>query len=381
MPEPLHIFLAFLSLLWLTGFLETGRPSLLALTAISTSLAILTRYVGISLVITACAGILTFRKIAWRRRLLEAGILGVIALLTLGLWLAWNVAIADTSVNREWSFHPMRYDLLRLYVTETVTWLIPRSLRIILRYRLPLAGGGALLTLMPLYVQEIKERLAAKERLRAGRGRSLPWIPLLYILTHILVLVGNSTVIDAGTTASAPARYLAPVFAASVILFICAGYRLVTKPRLRKAPAVLALAASVGLIGLYGLDSLELLRSPLQNMGYLGFAITQTETMDGLQAIDPQRAVISNIPELVYILSGRPAYARPIRFDSHSLQEREDLAEQVASARVRLESGAVLVIFGDHGPEDRELSEGLGLAPLLHFGAAVFYGYPGAAVR
>ncbi len=97
-----------------------------------------------------------------------------------------------------------------------------------------------------------------------------------------------------------------------------------------------------------------------------------------LKTLDQSAPIISNNPELVYILSDRFAYMRPIHFDVYSLEYREDFEQQIEATRDKLNRGGVLVIFGAPNDMDREVIDLLGVEVIDTFYGSAFYGYPGS---
>jgi hypothetical protein len=77
--------------------------------------------------------------------------------------------------------------------------------------------------------------------------------------------------------------------------------------------------------------------------------------------------LVSNNPELVYILVGRPAYVRPISFDNYEQAVRSDYEEQFATLSSQLGSGGVFVLFDQLEPDDQAFIDRLDLQPLESF--------------
>jgi hypothetical protein len=83
----LHLFLAFLVVLLAASHVENGSRAAFAGLAITAMLATLQRYLGVAATATAIAAILLLSKASWRRRLADAGLLGL-TMLPMALWLA-----------------------------------------------------------------------------------------------------------------------------------------------------------------------------------------------------------------------------------------------------------------------------------------------------
>lgn len=68
--------------------------------------ACLTRWAGISLVLTSMAGIYLFKKENFKTRFIQAAVLAGASFLPLTLWMARNALLTGRSIDREISFHP-----------------------------------------------------------------------------------------------------------------------------------------------------------------------------------------------------------------------------------------------------------------------------------
>jgi hypothetical protein len=283
-----------------------------------------------------------------------------------------NVAVAGTGTNRTFSFHPMSLELVRGFVSAASEWFIPRSTGLPGVVRAGIAGilAAGILALF------VRTSLQARSRFDLDRWRErmvLPVVLFFYLVFHLVVLYVNSTFLDAATTLSAPPRYLLPAFVTGVVLF--AG---LISPMLRDASGVRWLRWVVGvavviLIGLYAWPTLQMVRNPIPEIGYTGLRYTMPGVVNWLDQVDSGEAIISNNPELVYILIGRPAYMRPIQFDAYQLKYREDYEKQLADAQAKLDQGGVLILFGALDDEEKSVLNALRVAPVETFEGATAY--------
>ncbi|MGA9531680.1 MAG: glycosyltransferase family 39 protein [Anaerolineales bacterium] len=379
MSEPLYIFLMLLSLVLVESYVRAGRPLLLVGVGILMAAATLTRYVGASLIAAGCFAMVVLGKGSLRRRLVDAGVLGLVSALPVVAWLRRNAAVADTLTNREILYHPMRPELIRQYLAEISSWFVPHAVPLPTLVR---AGLAVMIVL----------GLSAALIYMAVRFRWFTWSPeekglqpvhpaavilptaVVVSIAFILILVANSLFLDAATTASAPPRYLAPVYVLSVLVFVCAGYwsQRVAKSRVVLSSMLLVLAVS---LGVQGVGTIDLLRNPLPSLGYMGRRYTWAQTTDALRAIESGVPIVSNNPEMVYILSERPAFVRPIRFDVYQQRERDDYLQQVEATRDKLEAGGVYVILDEIEAVDQDILERTGAELLARYPHASFYGY------
>lgn len=377
MSEPLFIFLLLSSLILLDTYLRKSRRRLLLAAAALIAAATLTRYVGISLMVAGVVAVALFGKASLRRRVEDLAILVTVTGLPMILWLRRNASVADTLTNRELIYHPMRPDLIRLYLAELSSWVMPHELPLPTPVRAALAmlivfGLAGLLVFLALRGKWVSW-LAREARFASNR----PVIPFLVAsastgCAYLGVLVANSLFLDAATTASAPPRYLAPVYVLMVVVLVVVGS--LAHERIPHRGLIAGMVVVVAITGFAQAEStIQMLRDPLPHLGYLGRRYTWPDVTAALDDVDPSVPIVSNNPEMVYILSGRPAYVRPIRFDVYQQQARQDYLDQVQATKERLDAGGVLVIFGEPEAVDHDILKRTGAHLSAKYSNAAFY--------
>jgi hypothetical protein len=378
MTEPLFIFLMLVSIYSLIRYLDTHRLVLLLLSGVTASMATLTRYVGLGLVATGGLSILLMSERHWRRRLLDCVIFVGITLAPLYFWLRRNALVGGTTINRELIFHPMQTKLLRVFLAEVASWFAPRILGLPRPVRNVLVVILAVPWMLIYYVRELREWFQKRSQPR-GEFWQLPWVLTIYIASYIGILIVNSTLLDAGTTMSAPPRYLAPVFVCVVIIFVIAIRRIIEYGGRRVAFRALALLIGGCLILLYSLQIVELVQDPTSIGGYLDYKVKRREAVFLLEALDPDVPIITNNQEMIYVFVGRPSYMWPISFDQYKQEEREDFSGQIEATRERLLEGGVLVVFGWPVGTEELVFDQLETERLEFLIDITFLGYPEAA--
>lgn len=194
----------------------------------------------------------------------------------------------------------------------------------------------------------------------------------MYVATFVL----NLTFLDALLDFNTVAKYLTPIYVIGVIFFVIVFHGLAV--RAQKSWALRAGIAVIGisLIALYAQNSLSIVMDPIPSLGYTGLKMERQETVERLESINRSAAIISNDPELVFMLSDRTAYMAPIRYDANIGEEREDFDEQIEATRRKLKEGGILVLFtpiNDSVIKDINLLE---VELIDSFYGSSFYAYP-----
>lgn len=373
--EALFIFFMLLIIYSLSKYFDSKSTRLLVFASVLVGLATLTRFAGLSMTMAGLASILLLSDTGWKKRLIDCGLFGGISVAPTLLWLWRNAAVSGTAVNRSFVYHPMSTDLIRAYRAEASFWFVPaqlhfpHSLRKYLMLLLAIPGPAL------FFFLDLKEKILNRRKPRDPFW-TLPWILAFFVLSYVGMLFINLTVLDAISDFNTVPRYLVPVYVSAVILFIMVFHNLIAR---WKHGAILRLGMmfiGIVLIILYAQLTLEILRDPINNIGYTGFKQAREETVSKLQSIDLSTPIISNDPERVYILVDRPAYLLPLEVDYHTTREREDFDQQLQATREKLSLGGVIVMFTPMSESESDVVNLLGAEPLYMSNRCIFYGYP-----
>jgi len=376
MSEPLFVFLMLLAIYFLALFLEKARRIDWALAIIFVVLAILTRFVGVALLATGTTVILFLSKKNLKQRLIDSVLFGFLSAVPLFLWMSRNSLVAGTTTNRELIFHPIRPELAMQYLAELSSWFAPGQLPLPAELRALISLAIVLILPTIIIVRDIKEGIFDREK-KTKPLETLPWILVAYIVFYLAVILLNSFFFDAGTTPAAPPRYFLPIYVASVILFFIVIHRLVTQVKTSRVLLYFALGYGLLLIVVNMSLSIPMIRYPLPRVGYTNLKQAWPDAVAFLEDLNPSKPIISNNPEMIYVFINRPAYMRPIFFDSYTLNYRDDYVEQLAFVQSLLDDRSVYVQLRDPHDQERQVIEDLDLELLYSFPSVWIYVAPG----
>lgn len=332
--EPLFILLALSGLVALAADLDRPRPALLAGASALVAAAVLTRYVGIALVVAAVAGLL------WRRRWLAAGLFGVATLAPVALWLLWaDGGAGDRSV----AFHMFGGDYLGQAVRPLARWVVP--------WPGPPAG-------FVLAVVVVAAGVVVARRVPAT---PLTWLLAAFTVAYLAVLLANRMVTDA--TGRLDARFLAPLHLVAIVLAVPALYRL--KPPARYAAGVLVVAQVAGAVAWTagGLSD-----DSIRRRGYSASALQDSSVMASLQ-----EPLYSNAPDAVFFVAGRPALAIPAEKDYLTGKANPRYAEELAALRGYIAYFDAITFKRSFQPSRAELEAALRLEVVAHDDVGTLY--------
>jgi len=372
MSEPLYIALFLIAIYCFLEYFESRKLLWLIISGLAGGSAILTRYVGIALFPALALLALFLNQRPWKKRIWDSVVLTIFLLAPLLYLILINRSGGGTGINRQITYHMMRPELAWQYLTEISSWFAPNNLPFGEIVRAVIAIFIAI-GLPSLFIRTFL-REAANNRIEQTRKYfALPWSLAVYIFAFLGVLVINSLLLDAGTTASAPPRYLLPVYVATVILFVSITSMLLKRiPQRRGVQSLGVLYACVLVFAAFS-QSAKMMIDPMPYIGYSNLEIGYPKLEETLKGMDRDTIAISNNPEMVYFLMGRPAYMRPIGFDNYSLQYRQDYEDQIDFVQGLLDSGAVYIQMRDPSQEELDVINDLEIEPVLVIHDATIY--------
>jgi len=212
--EPLFITLWLLFFLCMQSFLEKGNLKALIGASVSVALACLTRYAGVTLVLTGLLAILLLRRRRIVNKIRECALFGVLSLMLPMVWLVRNWLVSQTLFGfKQESSHGL-LENLRLLVSSFLRWFVPERI-----LRIPavsiLCGGLALLVLGGLLV--LLARLRKEEsRLESSLPVRLMGLTVLFVGAYCAFLV---VALAAVQTEGINLRYSAPAYLP--VCFLC----------------------------------------------------------------------------------------------------------------------------------------------------------------
>jgi 4-amino-4-deoxy-L-arabinose transferase-like glycosyltransferase len=333
--EPLYICLGLSAFLLLQKYFEEGRASWLVLAALFVSAAFLTRYVGLSLVISI--GIVLFiQRIELRRRFSDLFLFGVIAVLPMALWTLRGYLLTQTINDRAIGFYPLTVKNYVSAIDVVYGWLLPPSF-VQGEEKLLLALTAILLIgIVLLFVRYRRSQITGLLNSSNPEQRIL----LLHILCFTiygLVIFASKTWIDPDIGLSD--RILSPMLVSLLILLV-AGFSFLWKHFGRIRPLVTLL--SLGLIAYYGIGTFTAIRAFNESgIGIARRGWNRSEVVQSLRSY-PSYTMYTNSNSSLYLWSDRTGYSIP---------EFEQIKETGSDQEV------LLVIFHHVPPSGRRLNQ------------------------
>jgi 4-amino-4-deoxy-L-arabinose transferase-like glycosyltransferase len=352
--EPLFLLLALCSLVTLARFLETRDLSWLIAAASLAALAMMTRYVGVALIITGVAALLLVRNGDWRSRLGSAMIFGMIACVPLVLWAIRNATLAGGGTDRQVVFHPPGLKEIVVAFSTISSWLLAGKIRGDLRAGFFVAEV-VLTALFFLYLtkEERKSSSAAgtagKKFQRDGNLAQLPLVLVIYIGSYLGCILIATSFFDLVIFDD---RTLVPVHVVSIILVTGFMSKLLSRFQSARWIRIAFALTAIALIGSYSLRGTNWFnRTRRDGQGYASRAWKDSETIAHVRKLPARVSIYSNGYHEIYYLSGRPAINLPEKINHNTGRANENYETEVEKVRRDLGQGDAVFVYFKTLPE------------------------------
>ena len=343
MSEPFYLFLSLLVLFLLARYLEKNRAGWLIVVGISSGLAYLTRYVGISLFSTVLVTLLVFRP-GWKKKVRDCLIYLASGLPFILIWTLRNMTISDNPANRMFAWHPIPPDKVQEGVMNFWSWLLPDRLNLVQRL-FPLLSillyGFTLVLIIGLIIMVVKNRQRWLNH--DGMDIYISWIFGIYAIIYLGTLILSLTFIDASPIFEN--RILSPIFLCLIVIGMKGCLWLWQRPALVSkiitAILILFLLSSLSDRAVHVAQELH-----QDGQGFASAVWRDSETMQAVREL-PDKTIYSNKATAINLLANRPSYVLPSYINPATQQPRPNYQTDLNRMKeLVLQGAAVIVIFG-----------------------------------
>ncbi len=361
--DGLLIVLALIALLLVDRYRVSKRPSLLLSAALVCGIACLARYSGVALVLTGVI-VLLWPGRGWRRRLLYSGIFTVFSIAPLGVWLVRNACVTGSATTRNLLFHPIPSWKWLTGLDTLASWLVTYQAHVAVKY---LVGLGVLLVVAALVV--LGQRTAAV-RPSAEPGQT-PLALSVFIPCYLVTVLASIAFLDAFIPLDN--RLLSPLLPVLVILVVGLG-RQVLQGSGGARTMRLGLPVLVGIwLVLWATQAVQWVgHRSKDGEWYTSTEWQKSETIAEVRSLPEEAEIYSNVPEAIYLITGRPASPVPEVVDHHTGRDNPSYRSEMDSLRAVLAGEDAVVVYFTSEEERRwymprmsELVAGADLAPYV----------------
>jgi len=390
MSEPIFIFTGLAGISLILLFLRNNRYIVLLAAALFSGLSILTRYSGLSFIITGIIGLLVLSQGPWKSRIRSILIYGVVSCLPIIGWLIWlklqsiNASIFLINANLSAQISQFRLGVMEIFwswlpftsLLPQYTYNLARNLLIIFIF----------LMLVLLSLSAWKMHQNNLKVFHSNNGLLFAGLLIVFAIAYLFVF-GFSYLFTYPTPDLMPRIFLPVQVAAVIGTFLLFLFFIRAWPSvkwLNWIPIFLSLGISIS----YLHDSIEIVSKYHQfGSGYTSRNWRKSETILIVEQLSPNIPLITNETALILFYTGRPAYEISELIDREPQNTTNRYGDDLndPAQKAFRENGAALVLFnssvyqfqqlyGDQTNQRMEnFTRGLSLYAQTADGAIYFY--------
>jgi hypothetical protein len=344
--EPLYILLSIGFLISLTLFISKPKATPLILSALIAAAAILTRYIGISLILGGL--IMLSSRRSRRSRWRNVGTFVSISILPVGLFLIRNILLTGNATNRPAPFwHPPGSEEWSAALNVVMEWIFPSDLIA------SLPPGASLIVLFTIGVVAYLSyrKSISRESSSNELSRIFILVTLLYSLIYAALVI--MTVLFFDTMTLLNQRILSPMLLPFLMLLILLiARRWETSGKVSRVILGFFCLALLGYQTYRSIEALDELSAAPR--GYASGIYRNSPTIEYITEA-PGRIIYSNDLPALYFWADRMAVYIPSRINPSTLSydSVEQYQHSLQQMRQRMsQENSLLVIFGPD-PQNR----------------------------
>jgi hypothetical protein len=344
MSEPLYIASMLASLILLAFYLREKKTWQLIIAALAASFAYLTRYIGISVLLTGLLSLFLLYPGTTRTKFKNLALYGIVAFIPNLVWYARNYVLTGSLTNRVLTFHPFTRDKLNEGLQSISEWIFSGTVPIGLAFGIV---GFIFMVAVVGFILKLRDSRKANNNPDAFRDYPIPVLIVIHSIIYIVILFASLTFFDISTRLDN--RILIPLYVMFLILTVISIQRLLvtSRPSLRKPLLLLSGVLFFLVLVAYVPRSWELIRVMRQEgIGYNNASWRNSEIVAVVKRLDSGAIIYSNEAFPLYYLTGIGAYGIPEKFDPVKSVERDDFQYAMDVMRERLrDPNSALVVF------------------------------------
>jgi hypothetical protein len=346
--EPLYIFLSIVCLFGVTWLSTISKSRfLLVMAAMFVGAAILTRYIGISLLTAGFIGLLILnsdhdRKSRWQ----EALYFLILSIIPISIFLIRNILLTGSPTNRPAPFwHPPDPEEWIGGIKVFLEWILPSNVVLGMKSLVSILTFILFLSTMGLLAYPSLRSRSGKKDSSRDLSKTLISIVTIYLFAYVSFVVITVVFLDTMTLLNQ--RILSPIYLPGLIFILIVGWRWWKKTG--KAAQILI---GIFLIVLFGNqiwrtnEKVDELR--IAPRGYASGIYRNSPTVEYVQQL-PNVPIYSNDLPALYFWADRMAIFIPSRINPSTLMygSNEQYEQSLQQMRQRMsQEEAVLIIFG-----------------------------------
>jgi hypothetical protein len=341
--EPPFILFLLLALFLLMLHIRTPNYLFLVGSSLSASLALTTRYAGVTILAPMIFTILLVRNKPLRSRVRDGLILIGIGTFPLAVWLLRNVVEADSATNRSMAIHPIGISDLDSIASSLLAFWVPFAGHSYLRAVLLLLCGGLVLAAIVSALRALRDRVQHEQSVKMNAAAQM--LAASFVTTYLLFLVAYNSLMNPAVELSS--RVLAPVYVFGIILVISVMHKLSRMGNRTKLwPGFLIVSFALVSVNVVHATAFAVERHG-NGRGYTSRDWTGSESIEYLKSSSESRSIYSNGIDVIHILAKKEALRIPAKVDPTNEKKNSEFERDMNSLRNEVIQNRAVVIYLD----------------------------------
>lgn len=305
--EPLFVFFGFSGLFLLALYLQRSQRWILCASALSIALSCLARYAGIAFVWIGAFGIFFLSLRDGKKRVVDAILFSILSSLPLMAWASRSLWLAGSATNRALGFHPPGFQDLITALDSVCLWIFPAGI-----LEAPVWARITSLGMVLLLVF----RFAGKKGFPKTRSNQI--IGSFLLGYAIFIFIARSCFDRA---VSFDTRILAPSYVAAMILVVSVmAHWIKTNASNSLSSARFLFYFFVMTVAVTQMTTgFAWWRHGYANgIGFTDVVWKNSEVLKFVNTVESSTAIFTNVPDVIYMLTGRRTAMIPRKVDPKS---------------------------------------------------------------
>lgn len=374
--EPLFIFFGYLGFYLIVNYLKEKRKLLFYIAAILLGLTFLTRYAGLTFIISCILAILFLNNERIKKRIIDAAIFMAISCIPTGIWIVRTMYVREILSVRSFIFHPVLLINIKTTISNISKWLLPE----VIPGKIRVAVAGVFLILIITGFVILIRKLKQKNN-NLVQKLSIKFVLLntIFIVIYLLFIVFSKSFLDFHIPIR-DFRILSPVFISTLIIIIYFLKLLFIYFNSNRIVKIVVSVVCIIFIGFYIVNCINLVRPMYNNgKGYEGRDWKLSATMEELKKYPESNIIYSNGPDVIYLLTGKSASMLPLIENPYTLEKNDIYYQQIKSIEQEIKEKEGIIVFFDkitrnYLPTEDRLKGELKLRPLIEKVDGAIYG-------
>jgi hypothetical protein len=322
---------ALLGFYFLASYLEheNNRFYILALSALFIGLAFLTRYVGITLVVTGIITLALYVNGDQKKRITDCLFFSFLSLTPILLWMGRNYIISNAATSRKLVIHTISIEKIQAGIHVLLNWLF-------------LSDNYTFILLIILFFIAIIYIVSTQTLGAKYLNRSFE-ICFIFIFTYIPFLMVSVSLFDAHTPLDV--RILFPVYLSFVLGLALLSYRAYSTKNIRNVGYLMFSIMFIMAYAQIGNQQKYLSYASTNGIGFSSRKWSQSEMLQWVKKLPQGTIIYTNGPDAIKIIANRPSKMVPCLVSPVDRTKNKNIQRDISKMASEISDNKGVIIY------------------------------------